>query len=157
MKRYSTVITVLLVSAFILLGCEKDATGPEEDEFGSLSGTVNFIGTWPTNGEIQISVYSSFPPAGPPDYFTEPLTETSSYSYKIEGITKGNYPAVVVGWRDPADPTGAKLIGFYFQDPENVAVDANGNPTVNPLSLTIASGSMHHENINIKANLDVAP
>ena len=50
MKRYSTVITVLLVSAFILLGCEKDATGPEEDEFGSLSGTVNFIGTWPTNG-----------------------------------------------------------------------------------------------------------
>lgn len=155
MNRLALGILSVITAILLLTGCEKNSTGPE-DEFGSVSGTVNFIGTWPTTGEIQISVFSSFPPAGPPDYFTEPLpANTTNYGYKIDGVTKGDYAAIVVGWRDPGNPAGAKTIGYYIDAVDQIGVDTNGNPVALPKSVTIDDGKMDLADIDIKANLDV--
>ncbi len=150
-------LSVILSFTLIFWGCEKDSTGPEND-FGSVSGKINFIGTWPSNGDIQVSIYSAWPPMGPPDVATDPLPSGSnSQSYKIEGISKGDYSAIVVGWRDPADPAGAKIIGIYHQNANSAGVDATGLPTVAPTAINISNSNLNFTTIDMQANLDIAP
>jgi hypothetical protein len=129
-------------------------------QFGEISGSVNFVGTWPTNGEVQVSLWATWPPAGPPAAATSaftPITPPQSVSYKIQCLNKGTYPVMTVGWRDPANPRGAKVLGIYWANNDSLAVDSTGNmlPGVQPLPITVSDAKMNWSNVNIKADASI--
>ena len=130
-------------------------------QLGAISGKVNFVGAWPSKGEVQVSLWSTWPPAGPPaaasTVFTPLPSGTTSQSYKIQCLTQKTYPVLTVGWRDPANPAAAKVLGIYWSQPDSLAVDGSGRPMTgaNPLPVQIADGKLNWSNVNIKANLSI--
>ncbi|HXV13443.1 MAG TPA: hypothetical protein VEC56_04495 [Candidatus Krumholzibacteria bacterium] len=160
MKRlfYPLAIAGLAMTLAFLPACDDDDDNPMGGgpTTGTVAGTVTFEGTWPSVGNVQISVYSTYPPMGPPDAFTDPIPAGTSYDYSIAGLDPGDYAAILVGWRDPADPPGAKVIGMYWAFVDSVAVDGNGDPVGPPSAVTVEAGQTE-SNLDITANLDVAP
>jgi hypothetical protein len=151
----------------VLWGCddEDNPTDGDGNGTGSVVGTVTFRGTWPGTGDVQVSIFSTLMtppgvPGGPPDAFTDPLnpaTDFPTYNYKLEGLDPGEYAAIFVGWRDPANPTGAKLIGMYWIDPDSVGIAANGLPKApGPSSVSIDEGE-NKTGLDVTADLDLAP
>ncbi len=159
MGRHNMLVVFILITLLPLLyGCSEDKKPTDGGEFGEISGTVTFVGTWPSTGEVQVSIWSTWPPAGPPAAATDPLTAgTAVQSYKIEGLSKGTYTAVTVGWRDPANPAGAKVLGIYWEKSDSLGVDSNGNPTVQPMPIEVSEGKLVWSNVDIKADLDIVP
>ncbi len=136
---------------------DDDDDNPATPTTGSIAGTINFEGTWPATGQVQVSVFQNFPPTGAPDAYTDPLEETTTYNYRFDGLDPASYAAVVVGWLDPNLPPGQeKILGFYWAYADSVAVDASGNPRGLPLSVTVEAGETE-SNIDMAADLDVAP
>jgi hypothetical protein len=130
-------------------------------QLGEIAGKVNFVGNWPTTGDVQVSLWASWPPAGPPAAATSAfaqVTTPQSVSYKIQCLAKNNYPVLTVGWRDPANPAGAKVLGIYWAQSDSVAVDATGMPIagVQPLPIQISDTQLNLKNVDIKANLSIA-
>ena len=159
MRHYGGMLitfAVIVLSGF-LTGCGEDENGVQPEQFGEISGTITFVGTWPSTGDVQVSIWTSFPPAGPPAGATEPLASGEAITYKIEGLSKGTYPAVTVGWRDPTNPAGAKVLGLYWEQSDSLGVDGTGQVTVLPISIEISDATLVWSNIDIKANLDIAP
>lgn len=120
MKRVfsrSSVGVLAALSLVFLVACGDDeTTSPNPANTGSISGTVTFTGTWPASGDVQVAVYSSLPPAGPPDAYTNPLngaTDYPTYTYTISGLDPGTYDGVIVTWRDPSNVMSSTLIGQY--------------------------------------------
>jgi hypothetical protein len=114
----SVVCTLCAVALATAVACSDDDNPAAGDpaNTGSISGTVTFAGTWPVTGDIQVAVYSSLPPTGPPDGFTNPLnpaTDYPTYDYTVPGLDPGNYAGVIVSWRDPSDPLSSEIIGQY--------------------------------------------
>lgn len=153
--------SLLGFTLFILAAtaCKDDNNPVAVQEFGEITGKVNFVGTWPQTGEVQVSIWASWPPAGPPAAATDAIpADVSSFDYKIEGLSKGMYPVVTVGWRDPSNPAGAKVLGIYWDQTDSLGVDGLGNPIVAPeeiKAIEIKDGQMVFTNIDIKANLDI--
>jgi hypothetical protein len=171
MPRHLVQFTFAAFLAAILAvtaGCGDDDDNPtngDGDETGSVAGTVTFQGTWPATGDVQVSIFSTLVtppgvPGGPPEAFTDPLdsaTDFPTYHYKLEGLDPGEYAAIFVGWRDPANPTGAKLIGTYWIYPDSVGIAMSGLPQPpGPSSITIDAGQ-DRTGLNIVADLDLAP
>lgn len=155
--RFHSVWRGLMAAAvlFFATGCDSD-NPTQTQQFGEISGTVTFIGSWPSVGEIQVSAWTSWPPTGPPAAASDPLQKgVNVQNYKLEGLQKGTYQVITVGWRDPSNPAGAKVIGVYWEQADSLGVDANGNMTVAAKAIVIDENSMVHSNINIKANLDI--
>jgi hypothetical protein len=161
MKRafsFAALMVACLLTLGLISACDDDddPTGPAATT-GSISGTVTFLGTWPASGNVQVSVYSSYPPMGPPDGFTDPIPAGASYNFKIEGLDPGNYAAVVVGWRDPAMPASAVCNGIYWVNPDSVGVAANCVPEPpGPMGVTVQVGK-DQSGVNITADLDLVP
>lgn len=112
------VVALAAISLTFLVACGgDDSTSPgDPSNTGSISGTVTFTGTWPASGDVQVAVYSSLPPTGPPDGYTNPLngaTDYPTYTYTISGLDPGTYDGVIVVWRDPSDVLSSKEIGIY--------------------------------------------
>ena len=150
----SGILCVLLV---FLVGCGDDNPA-ESGEFGRLSGTVEFVGTWPEKGNVEVSVWASWPPAGPPAAYSEPFSPGEAMqAYGVEGLSKGTYAAVTVSWRDPIDPAGAKVLGFYWEGGNSLGVDERGMPVGQPLPIEISDDKLEWSGVDIKANLDIAP
>lgn len=149
-------LTMMVLSA--VPACDDDDDdNPAAPTTGSITGTVDFRGTWPTTGQVQVSVFQTYPPSGPPDAFTDPISPTTSYNYRFDGLDPANYAAVVVGWLDPNLPPGQeKILGYYWADTDSVAVDGSGNPQVLPLSVDVEAGETD-SHIDMAADLDVAP
>jgi hypothetical protein len=158
MKTRILAMTIILSLLFIL-NCSKDNNSTNSEQFGSISGIVTFTGTWPSTGDIQVSIWASWPPQGPPAEATDPLTQGQSKTFKIEGLSKGTYPVVTAGWRDPANPAGAKVLGIYWSKTDSIGVDTTGNvlSSVQPTPIVISDNKLNYSNIDIKANLDIAP
>jgi hypothetical protein len=153
-KFLSFVALSLLV--FAATSCSDDENPLATQEFGEISGKVTFVGNWPQTGDVQISIWASWPPTGPPAAATDPLqTGVASVDYKIEGLSKGMYPVITAGWRDPNNPQGAKVIGIYWDQSDSLGVDGLGNPMVAPRAIEIKDSQMVFQNIDIKANLDI--
>lgn len=153
-SRFLAVVSVVLFLAFIL-GCSEEQNPVQSQTSGEISGTVTFTGTWPAKGNIQVSMWTSWPPAGPPAAFSAPLTPgVATQTYKISGLNKGPYSVITVGWRDPADPTGAKVIGVYTGN-DVLSVDCAGQFTFPALPIEIADGKLTVTNVDIRANLDI--
>ncbi len=155
MKRLlGSLVAVALATLILIPACEDDPAAPTT---GSVAGTVAFEGaTWPSTGDIQVSLWANFPPMGAPDAFTEPIAQTTSYDYRFDGLPPGTYAAVLVGWRDPALPPGNDVtIGFYWAYVDSVAVDDSGVPQGPPLPVNVSAGAVG--DADITANLDAVP
>jgi len=157
MRTFRILITTSLVlcMAFVF-GCSEEKNPVQSSTTTEISGTVTFNGAWPAKGNIQVSLWTSWPPAGPPAAFSAPLTPgVATQTYKISGLSKGPYAVITVGWRDPADPTGAKVIGVYSANSTLSGVDCKGDFTVAPLPVEISDSNPKATNINLVANLDI--
>lgn len=157
--RILMAMSLALFLAFVM-GCGDDKNPIQNPQFGEVSGTVKFVGAWPATGNVQVSIWSSWPPAGPPVAASAVFTSgQNSQTYKLEGLNKGSYPVVTVGWRDPANPAAAKVLGIYWANSDSVGVaDGRGITLsgVQALPVNVADGNLTFTNINIKANLDFA-
>lgn len=146
----------LVLSMALWLGCSDDKNPVQSSTTTEISGTITFNGTWPAQGNIQVSLWTSWPPAGPPAAFSAPLTPgVATQTYKISGLSKGPYAVITAGWRDPADPTGAKVIGVYSANNTLAGVDCKGDFTVAPLPVEISDNNPKATNVNLVANLDI--
>lgn len=152
---------LLAAASFLLMSCKDDNPTTPTQQFGSVAGTITFVGTWPTSGDIQVSIFSSWPIMGPPTVASDPITSgVATYNYKLEGLNKGNYKAIVVGWRDPANPMNARVLGIYINDPNNSGVTDNGGgqPTyATPTPIDITDAKMDLTGLNIKADFAFVP
>lgn len=169
MKRsfLNLLIFMLVVAPVVLGGCSEDSN-PAAPTTGSISGTVNFTGTWPSTGDVQISVYSSisqpggpgpaYLPTGAPDGFTDPIPgPVTSYDFTIGGLGMGTYAAVYVGWRDPANPSGALLLGVFQANHSVSGLDQQGLPAAAPAQVVIEDGKLTQDGIDMTADLSFAP
>jgi len=173
MKRLSLLLVALLavMALVIVAACSDDdgtPTGPGAPTTGSVQGTVNFVGTWPATGEVQVSIYSGlnnppWVPMGAPDGFTDPVAgDPASYSYTISGLDFATYSAIYVSWRDPLNPMGATLIGMYWTNPDSVGVALDSGsgfvlPVEEPSDVTLSVSDHEKTNLTIKADLDLIP
>lgn len=159
MRHYSLVTMFVLPILFLsLTECTKNKSTTETEKYGEVSGTVTFVGTWPSFGNVQVSIWTSLPATGPPAAATENLTpDVATQTYKIEGLSKGTYPALLVSWRDPANPAGAEILGIYWAQSDSLGVNENGQVIVEPISIEISDENLVYSDTNIKANLDIAP
>jgi hypothetical protein len=165
MERFIKLTAVIALIAGLIAfgGCDDEDnpvnTGPTT---GSVSGTVTFAGSWPATGQIQVSIYSTLTPPwvpmGAPDAFTDPIVSGSAtYDYEMSGLDKGDYMAIYVSWRDPANPAASKLLGMYWTNPAETGINpATGLPVTQPLGVTINDAKMNHTGLNITADLDLA-
>ena len=166
---YRIVCSLVIVCAAIILfgflaGCDEDDGPAEGEEFGEISGTITFAGTWPSTGDVQVSIWSRLSEDGQPfmapDGKTEPLArpEGNTIAYKIQELSKGTYLAVTLGWRDPNNPmAGGKVLGVYWAQADSVGVDSEGLIAVTPTPIEISDDKLVWSNIDIKANLDIVP
>jgi len=159
----SGVVATLLLGIGLLVGCGDDDDNPSDnDDFGSIGGTVAFRGTWPSTGDVQVSLYSElsppYVPMGPPDASTEPVPSGSnSYDYLFEGLDPATYAAVYVSWRDPANPQGARLLGMYWTFPDSVGIDPiSGLPRTTPSGVSVEGGGDDVRGVDLAADLDLS-
>ena len=163
MKRAFWLVLTTIIACAGIMGCGDDSSSPAG--IGSVSGTVTFlnVGAWPATGNVQVSIYSALPadfkPNGAPDAFSNPIAAgTTEYNFKLDGLDTGSYAGVLVSWRDPANPSGATLLGLYWIHPDSVAVDPAGDVKApGPTSVAITESNPAHTGLNITADLSIAP
>lgn len=160
MQRQTLVLILMFLFSILVFSCSDDSTSAPET--GTISGTVNFTGTWPAAGDIQVSVYAPlappYVPTGAPLAFTDPIASGStSYNFSFEGLEKAEYGAIFVSWRDPANPAASKLLGMYWSNPADAGINAQtGLPTAPPSSITIDDNNIEVTGVTLTANLDLA-
>jgi hypothetical protein len=167
MKRVFSVspLAAAVVLAAAVGACGDDSNPTDGGGAGSVSGKVTFVGgPWPATGEVQVSIYSSltppdYAPTGPPDAFTNPIAPTIEYNYRLDGLDNGSYAGVLVSWRDPANPSGARMLGLYWIYPDSVAIEPGGlaAKAPGPTTIVINSTNPSHPGLDITADLDLAP
>ncbi len=157
-------LRILLVAgllAFPLMSCSSGgSTSAPEPEPGALEGTVTLSGTWPSTGEVRVSLHRTLAdgiPNSRPIASYRIASPAPQATYRFDGVTAGNYAAVVVEWLDPDDYYPPRLIGAYWAFEDSVCIDGAGYPRPSgPLAVGIDAGSTRG-GVNIRADLDLAP
>ena len=117
-------ITRITLASFflIMVSCEDNNTNEEVlAEFGSISGTVNFSGSWPDSGEVLITLDTSYPPQGPPagfSYITNDDISNGVYNYNFSDLSFRSYEAITVTYWSLGYATAGtnySLIGSYIE------------------------------------------
>ena len=117
-------ITRIILASFflIMVSCEDNNTNEEVlAEFGSISGTVNFSGSWPDSGEVLITLDTSYPPQGPPaafSYITSDDISNGVYNYNFSDLSFRSYDAITVTYWSLGYATAGtnySLIGSYIE------------------------------------------
>ena len=131
-------ITRIILASFflIMVSCEDNNTNEEVlAEFGSISGTVNFSGSWPDSGEVLITLDTSYPPQGPPaafSYITSDDISNGVYNYNFSDLSFRSYDAITVTYWSLGYATAGtnySLIGSYIeaidvsQDTPDITID----------------------------------
>ena len=119
-----------------MVSCEDNNTNEEVlAEFGSISGTVNFSGSWPDSGEVLITLDTSYPPQGPPagfSYITSDEISNGVYNYNFSDLSFRSYDAITVTYWSLGYATAGtnySLIGSYIeaievsQDTPDITID----------------------------------
>lgn len=154
MKRNSIFCALAVMALLAFTACSDDENPVKPPDFGTVSGRVTFTGAWPTTGDVQVSIWTSWPPAGPPAKASDVIAKgTTVYDYKLEGLNKGEYKALTVGWRDPANPSGAKVLGLYWANSDSSGVSAAPPFYATPTVINISDAKIEWANSNIKADL----
>lgn len=167
MKRIFFFLAIATVLVCAIASCEDDSTTIVPGG-SSVKGTVTFLnsGSWPSTGDVQVSIYATLPgnfiPNGPPDDFTDPITPgVGVYSYEFVGLDAGTYAAIYVSWRDPANPSGATLLGMYWTYIDSLGVAQSGPYVVpkapGPKSVTISSSNLNVNDLDIVADINLVP
>jgi hypothetical protein len=100
---------VLVLCTFLLQGCGSEV----ERTTGTISGSAEWTGTWPSIGQIWVVLFITPPwdpdfQAGPPagaDVLKEP--ETGTLEFGLENLAFGTYDALLISWADPEDEIAA--------------------------------------------------
>ena len=131
-------ITRITLASFflIMVSCEDNNTNEEVlAEFGSISGTVNFSGSWPDSGEVLITLDTSYPPQGPPagfSYITNDDISNGVYNYNFSDLSFRSYDAITITYWSLGYATAGSnysLIGSYIetidvsQDTPDITID----------------------------------
>ena len=131
-------ITRLIIASFflIIVSCEDKDTNEEAlPEFGSVSGTVTFSGSWPDSGEVLITLDTSYPPQGPPAafaYITNDEVSNGAYNYSFPDLSFRSYDAITVTYWSLGYATAGSnysLIGSHIevidvsQDTPDITID----------------------------------
>ena len=122
---------------FLMFSCEdnENESGSVLAEYGSISGEVNFSGTWPDSGEVLITLDTAYPPQGPPAgfaYITSNDLTDGVYNYTFSNLSFRNYGAITITYWSLGYTTAGSnysLIGSYI-DSINVTQD-NPDMTIN--------------------------
>jgi hypothetical protein len=122
--RYLILFISAMFAMFLIVSCG-DEDEEEAPTTGTVSGTVTFMGT-PPEGEInvRVSIFSVVDemgrPTGPPDHHSEPFAElTGQVTYKIAGVSFGEYKLAAVGLEFADSPVGTPqtVLGAYGMAP----------------------------------------
>ena len=145
-------ITITIFALFLTIGCDDSPTGNTTPESATISGTITFTGTWPTNGTITVSLSSNWPPQGAP---AASLTITSSdtYSYTFDNVTFGTYGAITVSCLDPGDgdpATNQHILGSY-----GGTADYIYGPYYNATTITVSDTLYSLTGIDFTADLSL--
>ena len=131
-------ITRIILASFflIMVSCEDNNTNEEVlAEFGSISGTVTFSGSWPDSGEVLITLDTSYPPQGPPaafSYITSDDISNGVYNYNFSDLSFRSYDAITITYWSLGYATAGSnysLIGSYIetidvsQDTPDITID----------------------------------
>ena len=146
------IVVSLLLVLFFFVGCDENPMTPES---GTISGVVDFSGTWSETGNISISLNTSWPEVtGAPYAFTtiysDDLNQDNLYSYRFEHVTFGTYQGIIVSWKDPYDDNSATnqhAIGGYGGTIEKELEDAE--------RVIISVSDYEKPNLNFQAYLDL--
>ena len=146
------IVVSLFLVLFFFVGCDENPMTPES---GTISGVVDFSGTWPETGNISISLNISWPEVTEAPYafttiYSDDLNQNNLYSYRFENVTFGTYQGIIVSWKDPYDDNSATnqhAIGGYGGTIETEFEDAE--------SVIISVSDYEKHNINFSANLDL--
>ena len=146
------IVVSLLLVLFFFVGCDENPMTPES---GTISGVVDFSGTWPETGNISISLNTSWPEViGAPYAFTtiysDDLNQDNLYSYRFENVTFGTYQGIIVSWKDPYDDNSATnqhAIGGYGGTAEAEFEDTG--------SITVSESDYEIMDLNFPAYLDL--
>jgi hypothetical protein len=96
---------VLVLSTFLLLGCGSEV----ERVAGTISGSAEWTGTWPSTGKIWVVLFITPPwdpdfKAGPPpggDVLRQP--DAGTLDFRLKNLAFGTYDALLLSWADPED------------------------------------------------------
>ena len=146
------IIVSFLLHIFFFVGCDDNPMIPEN---GTISGAIDFSGTWPETGNISISLNKIWPEVtGAPYAFTtiysDDLNQDNLYSYRFENVTFGTYQGIIVSWKDPYDDNSATnqhAIGGYGGTAETEFEDVD--------SVIISVFDYEQPNLNFQAYLDL--
>ena len=157
-------LTIMIFSIFLIVGCDNNSTGTTPPESATISGTITFTGTWPTNGTIAVSLSSTWPPAGAPaasKTITYSDLSNNTYAYTFENVTFGSYGAIAVSWEDPNDNNPASnqhTLGAYggvYPFIESMVIMGEEIPLggTSPTPVTVSDTQYTLTGIDITANL----
>jgi len=152
-------IMTFLFGMLLIIGCD-NGTGPETPESATISGTITFTGTWPTDGDITVSLSAPWPPAGPPtayELITEAdLSSDNTYTYTFENITFSTYGGVSVAWEDPENDDDATNKYFLGASSGTYPYMETYGAGVDPDPITVSSTEYALSTVDISANLSYA-
>jgi hypothetical protein len=116
MKLIKTLLILSFSSIiFLTMACEDNNAEDPAPESATISGTMTFVGDWPVDGTIGISLSSNWPPQGAPAASLV-LDASSDNTYTFENVAFGTYAAIAVSWLDPNDTNSAtnqSTLGAY--------------------------------------------
>tara|TARA_Y100000590_G_C15713605_1_gene1011131 strand:+ start:767 stop:1204 length:438 start_codon:yes stop_codon:yes gene_type:complete len=142
-----------LFGILFIIGCD-NSTAPETPESATISGTITFTGTWPTSGEVTVSLNAMWPPQGAPAAYaviTSSDVVNDTYTYTFENVTFGTYPAIAVahdnGSGNPA--TSKTVLGAYGGS----AIAYFGDAT----STTVSTTEYTVTGLNFTSDLSLVP
>jgi hypothetical protein len=146
-------------AAVFMYACGDDniiTNTPNTPAVGTMSGTITFFDTNRvySGGNYDVSVYSSWPPTGPPAGSSAvTLTKNGNVytgTYSIPGLTSGaNYVTVAAWIKTPYGPGAVYVSGLRGCDTNAACFFAN------PTRDTLPS-SQGLENLNFNADLDTS-
>tara|TARA_B100000029_G_scaffold186589_1_gene183926 strand:- start:17 stop:430 length:414 start_codon:yes stop_codon:yes gene_type:complete len=119
-------ITLILLSSLYLIFTACEDNEESLAEFGSISGTVNFTGTFPDSGEVLITLDKIYPPEGPPasfGYINSDNLTNNTYNYNFSDLSFRSYDAITVTYW---------TLGYSTAGSDNVLVGSH----IQPIELT---------------------
>jgi hypothetical protein len=154
--KHLMVFTFVALVGILINSCGDDTVvTPTTVPAGTMKGTITFVDTnrvYDDSSYYDVSVYPTWPPAGPPsgsDIVT--LTKTGDVytgTYEITGLSAGAYVTTCAYIKVPYGPGSVYLLGMRGCDTNHSPV-CWGNPTRDTLSSTVGL-----ENLNFLSWID---
>lgn len=135
MKIIKCLPVALLSLIFVIFTACEDEDDTKKPEYGSVSGRVTFIGTFPSvdSGTVRISMHQNWYPTGASYAYKEISPSDLSnnvYEYTFEQVAFGTYKAIAVDYVAFNDTSGnyniwgvyGGTLQAYFMDADSVVV-----------------------------------